>query len=133
MTVIQRPRPTRVQVHTVEVVEVDTDPIISFYDGDPTWNPEYEQIPEPFMAALIEVIENADDRKCAHCGGVVGYVLTEVRSGNYDVEQMQWQWTSLVRVPDRYFPEAGVEEGSAVVLLCEDCTPFIPDDRGKVR
>ena len=131
MTFTQRPRQIRAKVHTVEVVEVDTEPIISFYDAAWNWNPEYEQIPAPFMAALRDVVDNPDDRKCAHCDGPVGYVLTEVHGGNYDTEQLRWNWVSLVRVPPRYFPEAGVEEGSAVVLLCEDCTVFIPDERGK--
>jgi hypothetical protein len=118
---------TRAKVHTVEVVEVDTDPVIAFYDRPWQWNPEYKQLPEPFKAALRDVIHNPDARKCAHCDHPVGYVTVETELG----ERRRWSWVSLARVPTRYFPEAGVEEGSPVVLLCEDCTPVIPDGRGK--
>jgi hypothetical protein len=117
----------RAKVHTVEVVEVDTDPAINFYDMPWQWNPEYEQIPEPFKAALVDVIENTDNRQCAKCLSPVGYVIEETEQG----ERTRWHWTSLTRVPTRYFPEAGVEPGSAVALLCEDCTTYVPEDRGK--
>ena len=125
-TFTQRPRPLRAPVHTVEVIAVETDPINRFYDRE-DWDPLYEQIPEPFMAALKDVIDNFDERQCARCGNPVGYATVNVTQNGMDGEDMRWHWTSLSRVPPRHFPEAGGHNGSPVVLLCEDCTPYLPD------
>jgi hypothetical protein len=115
-------------IHTIQVIEVDGNPVTSFYNGPEAFDPEYEDLPEPFAAALRDLIDNPDDRLCASCGHGVGYVL----AGEAD-EFLNWHWTSLVRVPPTHYPENKGKDGTPVMLLCEDCTPIIPNSEGKPR
>lgn len=96
-------------VHTLQLVEVDADPIM-FYDRRV---PEYADLPEPYASTLQDVIDHPDDRLCHGCGKGVGYVLKE--HGDDGREDAFWDWLTIM-----------VSMDGVVSLLCEDCTPWLP-------
>lgn len=93
-------------VHTVQVVEVEDDPV-GFYLRP---NPDYADLPEPFASALQDIIDNPDDRACATCNKGVGYVLVD--TDDLGGATLVWKWTTLLTGP------AGI-----VVPVCEECGP----------
>lgn len=102
-------------LHTVQIVEIDTDPFDAFYDREPTLRADYVDLPEPFLTALrLELLDKPEEAVCAECNTGVGYYLEEGDEGG--LEHAYWHWTTMVAVP-----------GGPIALLCEDHTPFVPD------
>lgn len=76
-------------------------------------DPRLEDLPPEFVEALSDLFKHKDGVRCARCETPTAYVL-ELRG---DFERLEWRPTGLARI-----------EGGPVVVLCEDCTPYVPTE-----
>lgn len=101
-------------------VAVETAPLKIRYDS---WNDheeqclisEYEDLPEPYAAALRTVCDAVDNCRCWDCQTGTGYVLHEDDDEPH-LSGVRWHPVWLIR-----------EGEHPVAVLCEDCVPQVPE------
>lgn len=101
------------QIESVTYVALDDHP--QNWKGD--LRGPLDQLPQPWFDALAELLEDIDRAKCAECRHAVGYVVHDDDESRRP--STPWVPTRLVR-----------EGAGPVVLMCEDCAPYVPAPPG---
>lgn len=97
----------------IEVVFCESAPFVSAFQQVLVAE-EYADLPAPFLEALAALHRSVDYMTCA-CGDPIGFVLVYRPVTVGPEEIVEWKPTALAR-----------EDGGPVVVLCEDCAPYIP-------
>lgn len=97
-------------ISTVAYVQIETNPWQEGgLDGEPILRRYYAALPEVWVTALDGLLKHLDNSRCWLCGVAVGFVL-------HTNDRLYWETTSLAREGD-----------GPVTVLCEGCTPSVPD------